>query len=104
MEKLRDHRSERAARHDDRTFSAERSARTDRDGARKRLQNRHLRFHFAAVDQDRFDRLRNAVAANPLRAVARHQSDDQRADHGHHDVPAAQWWFAGDTSAVLHRW
>ena len=60
-------------------FGAERAARTDRNGARKRLQDRDLRLHLAAVDQDRFDRFRNAVAADPLRPVARHQPDDQRA-------------------------
>ena len=37
-----------------------------------------------APEQDRLDRLGNAVAADLLAAVARHQADDQRADHRHH--------------------
>ena len=44
-----------------------------------RLQNRQPRLHFAAVDQNGFERFRNAVSANAFRAVARHESDDQAA-------------------------
>ena len=35
----------------------------------------------AAVDQNRFDRFGNAMAANALRSIARHQPDDECADH-----------------------
>ena len=79
----------RAARHDDRAFGAERTARPDRDRRRNRLQHRQPRLYFAAVDQDGFQRLRNAVAANPLGAVVRHQSDHQSAGHrDQHRQPA----------------
>ena len=36
-----------------------------------------------AAEQDRLDRLGDAVAADLLAAEARHQPDDQRADHRH---------------------
>ena len=39
----------------------------------------------AAVDQNRLDRLGDAVAADPIRSVPRHQADDQRADHRNHN-------------------
>ena len=82
-------RPDRAARHDDRAFGAERPARSDRDRRRKRLQNRQPRLHFAAVDQDRFERFRNAVPANALGAVSRHEADDQAAGDGdQHREPA----------------
>ena len=76
VEQLRDHGAERAAGHDDGAFGAERSAGADGDGAGERLEDRHLGFHLAAVDQDGFDGFGNAVAADALRAVARHESDD----------------------------
>jgi hypothetical protein len=85
MEELRDQRSNRAAGHDDRSFRAERSARPDRDRRGNRLEHGDLRLDAAAVDQDRFDRLWNAMAANAIRAVARHQADDQRPGHRHQD-------------------
>ncbi len=87
---LRDQRAERAARHDDRAFGAERAAAADHDARRQRLEHRHLRRHAALAEQDRLDRLRNAVAADLLGAEARHQPDDQPADHRHHDHPRAE--------------
>ena len=44
-------------------------------------------LHAAAADEDRFHRLGDAVAADLLRAVARHQADDQAADHRHEHRP-----------------
>ena len=41
-------------------------------------------------EQDRLDRLGNAVAADLLAAVARHQADDQRAGHRHQHRPKAE--------------
>ena len=76
MKELRDERAERAAGHDDRPLGAERASRADRDRRGERLQHGQLRFHSAAVDQDRFDRLGNAVAADALGAVTRHHPDD----------------------------
>ncbi len=83
MEELRDQRSERAARHDDRAFGAERSAGADGDGGRERLEKRYPRLHPAAVDKDPLDGFGNAVPPDALRAVTRHESNDDRAYHGH---------------------
>ena len=89
VKQLRDHRPDRAARHDDRAFGAERAARPDRDRRRDRLQHRQPRLHLAAVDQNRFERFRNAVTANAFRAVARHEADDQAAAYrNQHREPA----------------
>ena len=44
MEELRDQRTERPAGHDDGAFGAERAARADRNRARKRFEDRHLRL------------------------------------------------------------
>ena len=90
MKQLREERTERAARHDDRTFRAERTAGADRDRRRDRLEDRDLRLDQAAAEQNRFERFGNAVAANFLRAVARHQPDDQRADDRHRNDPRAE--------------
>ena len=46
--------------------------------------------HAAAIDQDRFQRFRNAVPANSFRSVARHQSDDRELRHRHQNRPRAQ--------------
>ena len=40
---------------------------------------------FGAVDEDGFESLRDAVAANFFRAVASHHADDQAADDGNKD-------------------
>ena len=44
----------------------------------------------AAADQDRLQRLGDAVAADVLRAVARHEADDQAADHRDQDAQDAE--------------
>ena len=59
------------------------------------------RLHAAAVDQNRFDRFRNSVAANALRAVARHQADDQRAADGNQNGPDPQMIFAREKPAAF---
>ena len=51
------------------------------------LRMRDLGLHFAAVDQDGFDGFRDAVAADALRAVSRHDSDDESAHHRHRRLP-----------------
>jgi hypothetical protein len=65
------------------------AAGSDRDRRRDRFEQRDLRLDAAAVHQDGFDRFRNAVSANALRSVARHEADDQRAGdrHQHHKRP-----------------
>ena len=47
-----------------------------------RLEDRDLRLHPAAPDEDRLHRLGNSVAADLLRAESRHQTDDEPADDG----------------------
>ena len=44
----------------------------------------------AAIDQHRFHRFGNAVAANLVGAVARHDANDDSADHGRDDHPQAK--------------
>ncbi len=95
MEELRDQRSDRAPGHDDRPFSTERSARSNRDRRGKRLEQRDPRLDAAAVDQNRFDRLRNPVAADALGPVAGHDADDQCADNRHQDDQRAEMMIGG---------
>jgi hypothetical protein len=87
VKELRDHGTERTAGHDNGTFRAEGSARTDRDGGGKRLQNRQARLYPAAVDQDGFKGLRDAVTADALGAIARHKANHQRTRHGYEQGP-----------------
>ena len=89
VEELREERADRAARHDDRALRAERPARADRDRGGDGLQDRDLRLDPAAADQDRLERLGDAVAADLLRAEARHQADDERAHDRDEDAPTA---------------
>ena len=63
-----------------------------------------LRLDPAALDQDRLDGLRDAVAANPLRAVARHEADDEAADHRHQNLQPAKMVARGRNHAVPQRW
>ncbi len=62
VEHLAEQRTDRAAGHDDRAFRPERTAGADRDRRRQRLQNRHLQHHLAFAEQDRLQRLGDAVA------------------------------------------
>ena len=80
MEELGEKRANGPAGHDDRPFRAEGAAGADGDRRGERLENRDLRLDQAAAEQDRFQRFGDAVAADFLRAVARHQTDDQRAN------------------------
>ena len=90
VQELGDERSERAAGHDDRTLGAEGAAGADGDSRGERLQDREPRLDAAAVDQNRLDRFRDAVAANPFRSVTRHEADDEAADDGDGDDEGAQ--------------
>src|SRR5581483_960996 len=90
VEELRHHGAEGTARHDDRPFGAKRAARADGDRGGERLQEGDPWLHPAPVDQDRLNRLRDAVAANPLRAVARYQPDDERTNHRDQYHPEAE--------------
>ena len=46
------------------------------------FQDRQFRLHFAAVDENGFDRFGNTVTADALRSVSRHQTDDQTTPIG----------------------
>jgi len=97
MKKLRDHRPKSAARHDNRSFRAERSA--DADGNRRGdwFEQSHLWLYQTAPEQDRLERFRNAVAPDLFRSITSHQPDDQRADYGRRDHPGAEMM-------ILKRW
>ena len=73
-----------------RAFGAERSAGADGCRGRERLENGYFRLDPAAIDQDGLDGLRNTVAADALRAVARHYADDKRARDRHQDLQPAK--------------
>ena len=90
VQQLADQRSHGAAGLDDGAFGAERSAGADGDGRRDRLQDRDLGLDAAAVDQHRFHGFGNAVAANLVAAVTRHDADDHAADHRSDDHPQAE--------------
>jgi len=88
VKELRNHRSERAAGHDDGAFRTKRSARPDGNCRRERFEERDLGFHAAAVNQYRFNGLRNPVTTDSFGTVPRHDSDDQRAaDRNEEAVP-----------------
>ena len=70
-------------------FGAERAAAADRDRRRQRLQQRDLQRQLAVAEQDRLDRLGDAVAADLVRPEARHQPDDQAAEQPGSAAPAA---------------
>jgi hypothetical protein len=90
MKELREKRAERTAGHDDRPFRAERAAGADRDRRRQRLQDGDARLDAALADQDRLHRLGDPVAADLLRAEARHEADQKAPDHGDEHRPQAQ--------------
>ena len=66
MKKLGEEGTECAARHNDGAFRAKRSAGTNGNGRRDRLQQRHFRLNLGAAQQDGLDRLRNAMAADAV--------------------------------------
>src|SRR3954468_5835177 len=90
MEQLREKRADRATGHNDRAFGTKWTARADRDCGRNRFQDRDLRLNQTAAEQNRFERFRDAVAADFLRAVARHQTNDQRTDRRRENDPDAE--------------
>src|SRR5204863_5781941 len=90
VQELRDQRSDGAARHDDRALGAEWAARPDGDGRGKRFEQGDFRLDAAAVDENRLDRLGNAVSADALGAEAGEEPDHERAGNRHQDYPAAE--------------
>jgi len=63
----------------------ERASGSDRNRGGHRLEQGHLRLDATAADENRLDRFGNAVAADALRAVARHDADRERARDRHED-------------------
>src|SRR5580658_4757674 len=90
MEKLRDHRTKGAARHNDRAFRTKWPAGTDGNCGRERLEKCNFGFDTAAIDQNRFDSFRNAVAADPLRTIASHHADDESAANRYENTVVTQ--------------
>ena len=90
VQHLPEQRAERAAGGDDGPLRAERPAGADGDRRRERLEEGHPRRDAALVGEHLLHRLGDAVAADGLRAVARHQSHDQTADERHEDDPEPQ--------------
>src|SRR5262249_39723631 len=78
-------RTDSAPRCDEGPPGAERPAAADPDRRRQRLQQRDPRLDPTAAEQDRLDRLRNAVTPDALGAVTRHEPDDERADDRNQD-------------------
>ena len=89
-QQLRDQRADCAAGHDDWPFRAERPAGADHHCRGERLQDCHPHIHSRPAEQDRLDRLGNAMAADFLTAVARHQPNHQRTGHRHQNRPQAE--------------
>jgi len=90
VEKLREHRAQSPTGHDDGSLGAEWSARSDGDGCGDRLQERHLGLDAAAIQEDGLDGFGDAMAADALGAVARHQADDEGAGDRHDDLEWAE--------------
>src|ERR1041385_3433281 len=90
MEKLRQDGTKRAPRHDDGSLGPEGTAGADRDGGRYRLEQSHLWLNETAPKQNCLERFGNPVTADLLRAVARHQTNHERARHRRGDHPRAE--------------
>ena len=102
MHKLADQRSHCTAGLNNRTFSTKRTACSDRDRRRDRLQNRDFGLDPAAVDQDGFHGFRNAVPANLVGAVPRHNTDDDAPNHRCNDYPQAKVVIARTSENERH--
>ncbi len=79
MQVLRENRTERSARHDDRPLSAERTTGADTDRRRNRLQQGNIRVDAAAPGEDRLYGLGHAVTTDLLRTEPRHDADHHTA-------------------------
>ena len=78
---------ERAAGGDDGPLGAEGPAGADGDRGRKGLEKGHPRRNAALVREHLLHGLGDAVAANGLGAIARHETHDDTAQHGHARSP-----------------
>ncbi len=99
MKELRDQRSKRAARHDDRALGAERAARADRDRGRHRLEQRDLRLDAASASSESLRSLRECRARGCVGAVPRHQSDMIAPTTARGSRAGPRWCAAGDDRA-----
>src|SRR6184192_654892 len=103
MERLAEQRAERPARHDDRPLGAERPAGPDGNGGGQRLEYGDPGGHAALPDEDRLERLRDAVTADSLGAVPRHESYDEAPDDGDQQRPETQAVASGRDEAAVDR-
>ena len=90
VKRLPEQGAERATGDDDRSLGAVGPPGADRQRRRQGLQDRDLGIHPAPADEDRLEGFGDAVAADLLGAVPRHQSDDQAADHGNERPPRTE--------------
>src|SRR3546814_13055316 len=74
-------RSDRAARHNDGAFGAERSAASDRDGRRDRFEDRNFQRKPAFAEYDRRDFFGDTMAPALFRSATRPQPAEQAAHH-----------------------
>jgi hypothetical protein len=75
--------------------SAERTTRTDGNRRGNRLEHSQARFNLGAAQKNGLNCFGDPVAANLVRAEARHQAHDQRAGNGYQDDPQAQVCITG---------
>ena len=90
VKELSDKRADCASGLNDRTFRSERPAGADGDGCGNRLQDRYSRLNPAAIEQNRFHGLRDAMALDLGAAILRHEADDNSANHRNHNDPGTE--------------
>src|SRR6266705_3419679 len=96
MERLAEQRAERPSRHDDRPFGAERPPGPDGNGGGQRLEHGDPGGYPALPDQNRLERLRDAVATDPLGAIPRHEPDDEAPTMGTSSAQTPRRLSAGE--------
>src|SRR5580698_5933710 len=90
MECLPDQRSDRAPGLNNRSLGSKRAAGTDRNGSRKRFQDRNPWLNTAAIYHHRFHRLGNTMPFNLRASILRHEADDDSANHRDRNHPQAK--------------
>ena len=90
VKKLGDQRTESPARHDDGAFRAEGTSRADGNSCGNGLKDGQSRLNLGSAQKNGLNRLRDAVAANLVRAKPGHQPHNQPANHRYKNYPEAQ--------------
>ncbi len=97
-------RAEGSAGHDDGAFRTEGASGADGDGGGDGLENGDLGVDAGAVEEDGFDGFGDAVAADLLGAVARHDADEYATDYRDERHPVTEravcWPDGGEAEAV----